>query len=88
MLTRNRWREIVRYKHPALAGHEADLYECVADPEVIRESAKDAEVHLLYRAGDRGHLCVVVGYNAPDERLVVIAYFTKTIKKGRELWTK
>ena len=88
VLTRNRWREIVRYKHPALAGHEADLQECVADPELVRESAKDAEVHLYYRAGNRGHLCVVVGGDDPDERFVATAYFTKNIKKGRELWTR
>ncbi|HKI30728.1 MAG TPA: hypothetical protein VKA46_02465 [Gemmataceae bacterium] len=88
VLTRNRWREIIRYKHPALAGHEAAVRECITDPEVIRESAKDPEIHLYYRAGDRGHLCVVVGCEDPDERFVVTAYFTKNIKKGRELWTK
>jgi hypothetical protein len=31
-LTRDRWREIVRFKHPALAGHEAEIQDCVRDP--------------------------------------------------------
>jgi hypothetical protein len=61
ILTRDRWREIIRYKHPALAGHESHLDECLRDPDLIRESAKDPDVHLYYRASDRGHLCVVIG---------------------------
>ena len=49
ILTRARWREIVRFKHPAMSGHEDDVRQCVADPDVIRESAKDPNVHLYYR---------------------------------------
>ncbi len=36
-LTRDRWREIVRYKHPALAGHERELRSCVVAPEQENE---------------------------------------------------
>jgi hypothetical protein len=88
VLTRNRWREIVRFKHPALAGHEQAVRGCLEEPEVIRASAKDAEVHLYYASAERGYVCVVVGYDDPVERFVVTAYFTKTIKRGDELWTK
>jgi hypothetical protein len=88
VLSRNRWREIIRYKHPALKGHERDVRQCLGDPDVVRASAKDAEVHLYYRPAKRGYVCVVVGRDDPDERFVVTAYFTKTIKKGDELWTK
>ncbi len=48
-LTRDRWREITRFKHPAMNGHENELEECLNDPEVIRASEKDASVHLYYR---------------------------------------
>jgi len=44
-LTRDRWRQIVRFKHPALAGHEKDVRQCLHDPLVVRASAKDADVH-------------------------------------------
>jgi hypothetical protein len=37
VLTRDRWRFILRRKHPALTGHELDVRDCVRDPEVIRE---------------------------------------------------
>lgn len=88
VLTRDRWREIVRFKHPALAGSETLVQECLRDPDVIRESAKEAEVHLYYRAVEQGYLCVVVGGDDPEDRFVVTAYFTDSLKKGRELWTK
>ncbi len=47
-LTRDRWREIIRYKHPALAGHERELRSCVEAPTLIRQSDKDPNVHLYY----------------------------------------
>jgi hypothetical protein len=86
-LMRDRWREIIRYKHPALAGHERELRSCVEAPKLIRESAKDPGVHLYYAPAGRVHLCVVVAPEQDDRRFVVTAYFTKNIKKGIELWT-
>ena len=87
-LTRDRWREIVRFKHPALAGHEAEVRECVRDPEVIRSSAKNPAVHLYYRSSALGYVCVVVGGDDLQERFVITAYFTATLKEGQDLWTK
>jgi hypothetical protein len=88
VLPRNRWREIVRYKHPALAGHEEQVRNCLGQPQVIRASAKDPDVHLYYQPSERGYLCVVVGGSDPNERFVLTAYLTRNIKKGTELWTE
>ena len=88
VLTRDRWREIVRFKHPSLAGHEQEVRDCLRDPDVIRESSKNSEVHLYYRGRPLDHLCVVVGGDDPRNRFVITAYFTQTLKKGTELWTK
>ena len=78
----------MRFKHPALAGHETEVRECLRDPEVIRESEKDAAVHLYYRLTPTGYVCVVVGGPTIQARFVITSYFTKVIKKGRELWKK
>jgi hypothetical protein len=86
-LTRDRWRQIVRQKHPALAGHEKEVRACLEAPTQVRQSAKEPEVHLYYRPMDDVHLCVVVAPAEEEERFVVTAYFTKNIKKGTELWT-
>jgi hypothetical protein len=88
VLTRDRWREIVRFKHPALAGHENAVRDCVRDPEVLGASAKDGNVHPYYRSIDDGYVCVVVGGDDPEDRFVVTVYFTKSIKKGQKLWTR
>ena len=87
-LTRNRWRQIVRFKHPALTGHESLVRKCLTKPEVIRESVKDPSVHLYYAAANRVFLCVVVALVDRGAGFVVTAYFTNEVKKGRELWTK
>ena len=87
-MTRDRWKEIVRFKHPALAEHVNEVRACLRDPEVIRESVKDSDTHLYYRKAARGIVCVVVGGPIPDRRFVITAYFTKELKKGNDLWTK
>lgn len=48
-LSRDRWRQITRFKHPALSGHENDVRGCLRNPMCVRESAKDRNVHLFYR---------------------------------------
>lgn len=88
VLTRDRWREIVRFKHPAMAGHETTARECLRDPGIIRASAKEADVHLYYRSSAEGYVCVVVGGDDTRARFVVTASFTKSMKKGADLWTK
>ncbi len=88
ILTRDRWKEIVRFKHPALAEHVNDVRQCLREPDVIRESVKDSDTHLYYASVERGFVCVVVGGTIPDQRFVITAYFTKELKKGTDLWTK
>ena len=46
VVTRNRWREIVRYKHPRMAGQESLVRASLRDPDVVRESVKDPKVHM------------------------------------------
>lgn len=87
-LSRDRWREIIRYKHPAMAGNEQAVRACLAGPRIIRESVKDPEVHLYYAPLGQAYLCVVVAPQNKGDRFVVTVYFTKNIKKGKELWTK
>jgi hypothetical protein len=88
VLTRDRWREIIRFKHPALAGHEEEVRNCLRDPGVIRASAHDPDVHLYYRRTGRGFLCIVVGGADFNQRFIITAYLTKNLKEGQDLWTK
>ncbi|MBI1916771.1 MAG: hypothetical protein HYS12_18855 [Planctomycetes bacterium] len=85
-LDRDRWRQILRTKHPALAGREKEVRACLESPTAIRESAKEAEVHMYYAPAEEVYLCVVVAPADENERFVVTTYFTKNIKKGKERW--
>ncbi|HVS35174.1 MAG TPA: hypothetical protein VMS17_06295 [Gemmataceae bacterium] len=85
-LERDRWRQIVRNKHPALAGKDKDVRACLESPTLVHESAKEADVHLYYAPSGGVHLCVVAAPGDGDECFVVTAYFTTSIKKGKELW--
>ena len=87
-LTRDRWKEIVQYKHPAVGEHVNDVRRCLREPAAIRESGKDSDTHLYYCTVERGFMCVVVGGSIPDQRFVITAYFTRELKKGNDLWTK
>lgn len=86
-LSRDRWREIVHCKHPALKGKERLVRSCIENPSLVRESSKDPEVHMYYLAYGLNHLCVVVAPAGPKERFVVTSCFTENIKDGKELWT-
>ena len=86
-VSRDRWRLIVRLKHPAMAGQEKNVRACLQNPTVIRASAKSPDVHLYYRKQGRFYLCVVVAPGDPD-RFVVTAYWTRNIKEGTVLWKK
>jgi hypothetical protein len=87
VFTRDRWRQITRFRHPALAGHESDVRACLAAPLRVRESAKEPDVHLYYALAGQVHLCVVTAPVDEAERFVVTAYFTENVKPGNELWT-
>jgi hypothetical protein len=39
VLSRNRWREIVRFKHPAVARYQDKIRTCLEDPDIVRASA-------------------------------------------------
>ena len=83
---RDRWRQMIRLKHPASARRETEVRSCLTTPSIVRESAKDPNVHLYYATMGDVHLCVATAPGDEGERFVVTAYFTKNIKLGNELW--
>jgi hypothetical protein len=85
-LSRDRWRQLIRFKHPALAGRESELRSCLSSPILVRESAKEPDVHLYDAPAKSLFFCVVTAPADEEERFVVTAYLTKNIKPGTELW--
>ncbi len=73
-----------------MAGLEDSIDETLKAPEVVVQSASDAEARLYYRhyagtrVGDK-FMCVVVKVTEADA-FVVTAYLTDRIKKGTWIW--
>ena len=87
-LDRDRWRLIVRRKHPALARREKEVRACLSSPELVRESSNDPDVHLYYVPSGKVYLCTVAAPADEAEYFVVTAYVTTNIKKGKERWKR
>jgi hypothetical protein len=61
---------------------------CLKDPDGVRESVNDSNVHLFYRESESVFLCVVTAPALDDDRFVVTAYFTRNVKGGTEIWKR
>jgi len=85
--TQGYWDFLVRVKHPALLGREADIIRVLADPEQVRRSRMDPEVHLFYRSEGARWLRAVTR-RLGDHGYLVTAYPTDTIKAGTTVWTR
>ena len=67
--------------------NQKEVRACLESPTVVRESAKEPDVHLYYVPAEDVNLCVVVAPADEQERFVVSTFFTKNTKKGKVLWT-
>ncbi|HUI40471.1 MAG TPA: hypothetical protein VL523_00730 [Terriglobia bacterium] len=73
-----------------MLGLRGALAETLREPEIVVESASDAEARLYYRFYHRTmvggkHLCVVVKTRR-DDAFVVTAYLTDRVQRGTILW--
>ena len=87
-LERDRWRQIINHKHPAMANRLKEVQEAVVDPDIVRESTKDTTIHMYYRSSGSTYVCVVVAPANETEHFVVTTYETSNVKQGKQLWKK
>jgi hypothetical protein len=85
-------QEHIEIDHPEMLGQIDRIQDTLANPEVIVRSNVDADVELFYRHFSitpvtEKYLCVVVKA-VVDDRFIVTAYFTDTIKRGEILWER
>ena len=68
------------------------IEETLQIPDRIIKSITDSQVELFYKQYDSTpvgvkFLCVVVK-SPGDDYFIITAYFTDSLKKGRNIWTK
>lgn len=68
---------------------ESDIINALQDPDFIRQSRVDENVHLFYRKvryHDKNyHMCVVINKN---KGFIITSYITDRIKEGVQIWIK
>ncbi len=83
------WDVIVNFKHPVMAGREADVKSTLALPDEIRRSRSDADVYLFYRTEHLGRwVCAVSKQVDETYGFLITAYPTDAIKEGVIVWHK
>jgi len=85
--TRSYWNFIASQKHPVMAGKHADIRRTLEEPDQIRVSRRDPQVHLFYRGGPPRWTCAVARVSV-DGGFLITAYPTDRIKAGETIWIK
>ena len=85
--TEEYWTFIISVKHPAMAGRLEDVKQTLTDPDEIRQSKKDVNVLLFYRADQKRWICAVTRRLNGDGFLIT-TYPTDAIKEGNHIWSK
>ncbi|PKB77848.1 MAG: hypothetical protein BZY88_20565 [SAR202 cluster bacterium Io17-Chloro-G9] len=82
------WQIIVRAKHPVMEGRESIVQEVLRFPDEIRQSRRDSDVYLFYRAERPDRWTCVVVKRQGDDGFLITTYPTDGIKEGTAIWTK
>lgn len=78
--------------HPEMRGQLEKIREALSDPEVVIRSITDEQVELFYKHYQATpvtskFICVVVK-DLLEDKFIITAFFTDTVKKGEVLWGK
>ncbi|GBC76519.1 hypothetical protein HRbin07_00721 [bacterium HR07] len=87
-LTRERWKHIEEKIQKGERRPDITMItQTLKDPEEIRASNHDPEVHLYYRAYGSRWSVVVIKHD-PHGSFVLTAYMADRVKQGGLLWRK
>ncbi len=86
--TMSYWQIIIGVKHPVMEGHETMVQEVLRFPDEVRQSRRDPDIYLFYRAERPGRWTCVVVKRQEDDGFLITTYPTDSIKEGTPVWTK
>jgi len=76
--------------HPEIKGLEDKISITLKDPDIIKQSIYESNVHIYYKhykmKPKEKHLAVVIRINVNN--FVITTYITDRIKKGDLIWKK
>ncbi len=85
--------EHIKTDHPEMSGHIDKIQFTLLNPDIVVRSNSDPDSMLYYKYYNTTpvgikYLCVVVKIKLINDRFIITAYFTDTIKRGLILWKK
>lgn len=86
--TEEYWEKITTIKHPSMKRFESKVTQVLEDPDQVRRSTQDANVHLYYKSIGKISLCIVVDCITEKEGYIITAYPTDRIKEGEQIYEK
>jgi len=87
-VTREYWNIIATFKHPVMAGCEAEVGATLERPDQIRRSKSDPNVYLFYRSRRKRRWVCAVSKQTGASGFLITAYLTDAIKEGEKIWPK
>ena len=76
---------LIQRKHPEVTDKEAEVQNCLRQPELVRRSKQDQAVYLFY-ASQFPYYLVVVVKRLNDEGFIVTSYLSDKVKEGEPIW--
>ena len=81
-LTKTQWKHI-SYRHPEMAGRQADIKETILNPTAIRKHSKEITKFYKFLKDKKQYIMVAVKL-LDHEGFVATAYLTLKIQKEKE----
>ena len=86
--TKEYWERIITIKHPSVAKFTNEVKQALREPDQVRRSKRDQQVHLYYKSLGKLWVCVVTDHLNKKEGYVITAYLTDRIKEGEPVYDK
>ena len=86
--TRIYWEKITNTKHPSIKKYESEVRKTLENPDQIRRSRQDSNVHLYYKSLGKVSICVVADHLDRNQGYIITAYLTDRIKEGEKIYDK
>lgn len=85
--TKRYWKVITTIKHPSIRNKRSQVKQALKEPDIVRRSKSDSQVHLYYRRQNNHYLAVVCKH-LNQEGFIITCYLTSKLMEGEQIWQK
>lgn len=86
--TKDYWKIITTIKHPSMVKYKKEVKSALKNPDQIRKSKQDPNVHLYYKYIGKVSVCVIADHANSQSGYIITSYLTDRIKEGEQIYAK